>query len=128
MNIDKVQYWPIFLLADDRHVGCAGLRMYRLDERVYEIGFHLLRAYWARCFAEEAGRAIVAFAFESLGARALFAGHHPSNATSRRVLTKLGFHFTHEEFYSPTGLHHPCYLLRRNEWPHPSAPGLRSGP
>ena len=116
MTANNVQYWPIFLLADDQHVGCAGLRPYRLDEQIYEIGFHLRRAYWGRGLAEEAGRAIAAFAFESLGARALFAGHHPSNAASRHVLTKLGFHFTHEEFYAPTGLQHPSYLLSREAW------------
>jgi [ribosomal protein S5]-alanine N-acetyltransferase len=117
MIAGKVQYWPIFLLADGQHVGCAGLRPYRIDDQIYEIGFHLRRAYWGRGLAEEAGRAIAALAFESLGARALFAGHHPSNSASGRVLTKLGFHFTHEEFYAPSGLQHPSYLLRRDEWP-----------
>jgi ribosomal-protein-alanine N-acetyltransferase len=116
MIADKVQYWPIFLLADDRHVGCAGLRPYRIDERIYEIGFHLRSAYWGRGLAEEAGRAIVDFAFQSLRARALFAGRHPANRASHHVLTKLGFHFTHEELYSPTGLQHPSYLLRRDQW------------
>jgi [ribosomal protein S5]-alanine N-acetyltransferase len=112
----KVQYWPIFLPEDDRHVGCAGLRPYRLEEQIYEIGFHLRPAYWGRGLAEEAGRAAAAFAFESLGAEALFAGHHPANLASRRVLAKLGFQFTHEEQYALTGLMHPSYLLRRDEY------------
>jgi len=116
MIADGVQCWPIFLLADGQHAGCAGLRPFRLAEGIYEIGFHLRRAYWGRRLAEEAGRAITAFAFESLAARALFAGRHPSNLASHRVLTKLGFHFTHEEFYAPTGLQHPSYLLRREQW------------
>jgi RimJ/RimL family protein N-acetyltransferase len=111
----KVQYWPIFLLEDGQHVGCAGLRPYRLDEPIYEVGFHLRPAYWGRGLAEEAGRAAAAFAFETLGAKALFAGHHPANQASRHVLNKLGFRFTHEELYLPTGLLHPSYLLRRGE-------------
>jgi ribosomal-protein-alanine N-acetyltransferase len=113
---DKVQYWPIFFLADGRHVGCAGLRPYQADEQTYEIGFHLRAAYWSRGLAEEAGRAVAGFAFESLGAGALFAGHHPSNAASGRVLMKLGFHFTHEGIYAPTGLPDRCYLLTRETW------------
>lgn len=106
-----VQYWPIFLLGNDAHAGCAGLRPYRLDGRIYEIGFHLLPAYWGRGLATEAARAVIGYAFETIEARALFAGHHPANAASRRVLEKLGFRWTHEELYPPTGLQHPSYLL-----------------
>jgi ribosomal-protein-alanine N-acetyltransferase len=36
MTAYNVQYWPILLLQDDRHVGCAGLRPYRLDEQIYD--------------------------------------------------------------------------------------------
>lgn len=109
----NVQYWPIFLLEDGRHAGCAGLRPYRIEQHIYELGFHLRPEYWGRGLAEEAGRAVIEFAFEKIGAAALFAGHHPANAASCRVLGKLGFQFTHEEFYPPTGLKHPSYLLRR---------------
>jgi RimJ/RimL family protein N-acetyltransferase len=98
-------------------VGCAGLRLYRPDERIYELGFHLRPEYWGRGLAEEAGSAAAAFAFGTLGAKALFAGHHPANAASRRVLAKLGFRFTHEEFYPPTGMMHPSYLLQRSGAP-----------
>lgn len=110
MARSNVQYWPLFLLANDDHVGCAGLRPYRPSEQIYEMGYHLRPAYWGRGLAQEAGRAIIGFAFEELGAKGLFAGHHPANAASRRVLEKLGFRFTHEEFYPPTGAKHPSYL------------------
>ncbi len=113
MNAHLVQYWPFFLLCDNAHVGCAGLRPYKLNDRIYEMGFHLRPAYWGRGLAVEAGHAIVTFAFATLGARALFAGHHPQNGASRTVLEKLGFSFTHEELYAPTGLRHPSYLLSR---------------
>lgn len=108
----SVQYWPIFLLENDEHVGCAGLRPYRMEEKVYELGFHLRWEYWGRGLAVEAARAVIGFAFDTIGAKALFAGHHPQNSASQRVLAKLGFQLTHEEFYPPTGLQHPSYLLR----------------
>lgn len=108
----NVQYWPIFLLAGgEAHVGCAGLQPYKLDEKIYELGVHLLPAYWGQGFAVEAGKVVIAFAFESLGARSLFAGHHPENHASRSVLGKLGFEYTGEVFYPPTGLMEPAYLL-----------------
>jgi len=106
-----LQYWPIFLRASGEHVGCAGLRPYRPSERVHELGFHLLPAYWGQGLAEEAARAVILYAFGTVGASGLFAGHHPENAASRRVLQKLGFRYTHDELYPPTGLMHPSYFL-----------------
>jgi RimJ/RimL family protein N-acetyltransferase len=113
MAANGVQYWPVFLRSRGAHAGCAGLRPYRSEDRIYELGFHLRPEHWGRGLAEEAGRALIRYAFETIGAKALFAGHHPENHASRRVLAKLGFRLTHEEFYAPTGLMHPSYLLER---------------
>jgi [ribosomal protein S5]-alanine N-acetyltransferase len=106
-----IQYWPIFQLADAAHVGCCGLRPYR--EGTPELGVHIRPAFWRRGFALEAARAVIAHAFGPLGARALFAGHNPHNAASRALLAKLGFRYTHDELYPPTGLLHPSYRLQR---------------
>jgi ribosomal-protein-alanine N-acetyltransferase len=46
----------------------------------------------------------------------LFAGHNPKNEASRHILAKLGFRYTHDELYEPTGLQHPCYLLTAEEY------------
>jgi RimJ/RimL family protein N-acetyltransferase len=110
-----VQYWPVFLLATGGFAGCAGLRPYRPEEEIFELGFHLRPAYWGQGLAMEAGHALIRYAFETLGAKGLFAGHHPANAASRRVLEKLGFALRGEEFYAPTGLMHPAYRLMRVE-------------
>jgi ribosomal-protein-alanine N-acetyltransferase len=75
------------------------------------MGFYLRPRYWGAGLAEEAGRGVIDYAFSSLGAGSLFAAHHPQNATSGRVLEKLGFRFTHEELYPPTGLKHRAYVL-----------------
>jgi [ribosomal protein S5]-alanine N-acetyltransferase len=107
----KVQYWPIFLLENNDLVGCAGLRPYKNDGHVLELGFHLRPDYWGQGVAHEAARAVIAFAFETLPIESLFAGHHPANAASERLLKKLGFRWTHEEIYPPTGLMNPAYRL-----------------
>ncbi len=107
----KVQYWPVFLLHDGELAGCAGLRPYREDKQILELGFHFRPQYWGQGLAYEAAQAVIAFAFETLAIKALFAGHHPENAASERLLGKLGFRFTHQEFYPPTGLLEPAYLL-----------------
>lgn len=108
-----VQYWPIFLLVKNEHVGCCGLRPYDLTQPIYEIGFHIRKAFWGQGYAFEAAQTVIAYAFETLGAKGLFAGHNPTNEASRRLLTKLGFQYTHDEYYAPTGLNHPSYLLKR---------------
>jgi [ribosomal protein S5]-alanine N-acetyltransferase len=108
-----VQYWPIFLLESGEHSGCAGLRPYRVEERVYELGVHLRPQFWGQGLATEAGRAVIAHGFDDLRAEALFAGHNPANYMSQRLLLKLGFVYTHDEFYPPTGLRHPSYILRK---------------
>jgi RimJ/RimL family protein N-acetyltransferase len=107
-----VQYWPVFLLEADEHIGAAGLRPYRVEEGIYELGVHLRPAFWKRGLATEAARAVMDYAFSKQGAKALFAGHHPGNEASRELLRKLGFAYTHEELYPPTGLMHPSYLFR----------------
>ena len=109
----RVQYWPIFLLDRGEFVGCCGLRSYRDERSVYEIGFHLRRTYWGQGLAVEAARAVMGYAFDRLKATVLSAGHHPANVASRRVLEKLGFQYTHDELYPPTGLQHPTYRLTR---------------
>jgi RimJ/RimL family protein N-acetyltransferase len=108
-----VQYWPLFLLDSGDHAGCGGLRPYRPEEKVFEVGFHLRPECWGKGLAAEAANGIIKFAFEELDAHALFAGHHPANVGSKRVLEKLGFRFSHSEFYPPTGLQHPSYILDR---------------
>jgi ribosomal-protein-alanine N-acetyltransferase len=105
-----VQYWPIFLLENDQFIGCCGLRPHG---DIHALGFHLLPAFWGRGYAREAAQAAIGYAFGTIGAEVLFAGHHPLNAPSKRVLEALGFVYWRDELYPPTGLMHPSYLLRK---------------
>jgi RimJ/RimL family protein N-acetyltransferase len=114
MREHRVQYWPIFLRESGEHVGCAGLRPYDVDQRVYELGVHLRQEFWGQGLAVEAGKAVIDYAFGSLRAAALFAGHHPKNEMSQKFLLKLGFTYTQDELYPPTGLKHPSYKLMRS--------------
>ena len=102
-----IQYWPVFESA--KFVGCCGLRPRAAG--VHELGFHLVPTAWGRGLATEAARATIDHAFRVLGVAALFAGHHPDNDASRRLLEKLGFRWTHDELYGPSGRMHPCYEL-----------------
>lgn len=106
-----LQYWPMLRIDGGAFVGVCGLKPAQPEERIFEMGYHLLPAYWGQGLASEAGAAVVRLAFETLGIAALTAGHHPENAASGRVLEKLGFVRTGAELFAPTGLMHPAYRL-----------------
>lgn len=108
----KIQYWPIYLLENNECVGCCGLRPYDPEKNILEIGVHLKQKYWGMGFAKEACLCVIEHAFKTLKVNAIFAGHNPKNMSSANLLKKLGFEYTHDEFYEPTGLMHPSYLLK----------------
>ncbi|CAB1058460.1 hypothetical protein D1BOALGB6SA_3216 [Olavius sp. associated proteobacterium Delta 1] len=119
IRIDKqygVQYWPIFRLETNGHVGCCGLRPYDLSGGIFEIGFHIRSNLWRRGYAREAAVAVIGYAFNRLKVNGLFAGHNPKNEISQHLLNQLGFHYTHAEYYPPTGLDHPSYALNADEY------------
>jgi len=107
MDTHRFQYWPIYLLSDNEHVGCCGLQ----EDAIHELGFHLRPKYWGQGLAVEAARAVIAFAFGTIGAKSLSAGHHPKNGSSKKVLEKLGFRYTHDEFFAALGMDIPYYLI-----------------
>ena len=101
MNAHKVQYWPVFSLQNHELVGCAGLRPYGGDEDVFELGVHLRPSYWGQGIALEAARAVIGYAFEHMAAKSLFAGHHPANLGSAKLLRKLDFLSRMKNFTRP---------------------------
>lgn len=114
-NYEKyhVQYFPIFDLTNGELIGCCGLRPYKCEKNVYEIGFHLRKKYWKQGYGFEAASAMIEYAFDVLQAKELKAGHNPNNIASKKLLTKLGFQYEADEYYKPTGLYHPSYSLKQ---------------
>lgn len=104
-----VQYWKLYNLETSEFMGCCGLKPYHEETDIYELGFQLLPAFWNKGYASEAARFSLTYALEVLKARNVFAGHHPQNESSRKLLTKLRFTAFTTEFYEPTGLVHPLY-------------------
>ncbi|ARC86662.1 acetyltransferase family protein [Clostridium argentinense CDC 2741] len=112
----NIQYWPIYLKETNENIGCCGLRPYDYENKIFEIGIHLKENYWGAGIATEACSAVIKYAFTNLNAKAIFAGHNPKNIASAQLLKKLGFTYTHDEFYPPTGLNHPSYLMTEQEY------------
>jgi len=62
-------------------------------------------------YAYEAARAAINYSFDVLKVDKLYAGHHPQNKASEKLLLRLGFQYIGLNFYEPTGLYHPSYEL-----------------
>ncbi|QDY86260.1 GNAT family N-acetyltransferase [Paenibacillus polymyxa] len=108
----QVQYWPLFELERGGMIGCCGLRPYNNGTQMFELGFHLKNEYWGKGYAFEAASAVLEYARNNLKTEYIVAGHHPENAASAKLLGKLGFEYTHNEYYDATGLEHPTYKLK----------------
>jgi len=107
----NIQCWPIFLLETNEFIGCCGLRPYMPAERVYELSFQIIPAFRGNGYAYEAARAVIEYAYTQLQATSIFAGHHPQNIITKALIEKLGFWYVYDEYYEPTGMYHPSYLL-----------------
>ena len=70
-------------------VGAVGLVIDKRFDRA-ELGFWIGVPYWNRGFCTEAGHALLAFGFGTLGLNRVHASHLARNPASGRVMEKLG--------------------------------------
>ena len=63
-------------------------------------------------FGTQAALGALEYAREKLQLSKVYAGHHPDNHASEKILKKLGFEFIENVFYEPTGLMHPSYVCK----------------
>jgi RimJ/RimL family protein N-acetyltransferase len=85
--------WFQFAIADptsDEHVGDVGLGVDTDDMSRVELGFTLARAYQGKGYATEAVTRVIAYAFEQLGAEAVFAVADARNHASIALLERIG--------------------------------------
>lgn len=88
-------------LKSGKPVGSIGLRLNgstdmtdRDDE--CELGYWIGKPFWGQGLVPEAARALLRYAFEQLGMRAVWCGYYEGNDKSRRVQEKLGFVYQHK--------------------------------
>ena len=110
------QYWPIFPRETGGFAGCSGLRPTEEGEGVLELGVHIARSSWGARIGEEAARAVLGYAFATLGIRTIVAGHGPRNVNSKALILRLGFVYSHEEPWGARGILHPRYTLTLESW------------
>ena len=89
---DDVPFGFAAAYESEAFVGWFHLRPSVADASMLELGYRLRRAAWGRGLATEGGRALIAYAFETLGQAEVDACTDPNNAASIRVMEKCGMH------------------------------------
>lgn len=117
-------FWAVEEKATGRFIGWFHLRP-DPDHPVPdepELGYRLLRDAWGHGYATEGSRALIARAFEELGARRVWAATMAINVASRRVMEKAGlrhvraFHANWPERIPGDEHGDVEYALTREEW------------
>ena len=90
------------------------------DARGGELGFIVPPRHQGKGYATEAARALLGWAFEEVGFHRIYARHEPRNATSGRVLEKLGMrreaHFIENEWVKGEWQSEVVCAILEREW------------
>jgi RimJ/RimL family protein N-acetyltransferase len=94
-SFDELGYglWAVQHLADGRFLGFTGLARQTFPAHftpAVEIGWRFARSVWGHGYATEAGRAVLGFAFGTLGLDEVVSITARTNAPSRAVMDRLG--------------------------------------
>ena len=107
--------WVIIDRESRKPIGDSGFYFLPDGKRV-ELGYRLSRAYWGQGFATEVGQRWIEVAGEFISEPAIFAFAHPDNASSFRVMNKLGFKFIQNEtFYGLDALLYSLQITNKSE-------------
>jgi len=99
------------LKADGAALGMCGLLKRDTLEDV-DIGFAFFPEHWGRGYAKEAAAAVLAHARTTLGLQRIAAIVDPTNASSIKLLERLGFRYERPIRMSPEAAEISLYLSR----------------
>ncbi|MDO1447278.1 GNAT family N-acetyltransferase [Rhodocytophaga aerolata] len=97
--------WAVIEKESQEFIGWAGLKFIRdtinRHTYYYDLGYRFIKRYWGKGYATEAAKASLAFGFNNLQLKEIYAMAHLANQASQQVLTKVGMQFietfTYEE-------------------------------
>jgi RimJ/RimL family protein N-acetyltransferase len=93
MHHQEMHGFSMWALVERRSGALVGDAGFLVHEDGVEIGWHLRRSAWGQGYATEAARACLAYGFDQLGFVRVSAFTELGNATSLRVIEKLGMLF-----------------------------------
>lgn len=112
---DEQPYGFLAAYEGERFVGWFHLRpTVAPGETMLELGYRLRREAWGRGLASEGARALVRYAFEELGERAVDACADPRNAGSIKVMEKCGMRYAGRFVHPRIPLEVVRYVVERD--------------
>ncbi|HEX5625777.1 MAG TPA: GNAT family N-acetyltransferase [Saprospiraceae bacterium] len=109
--------WAVVEKSSNRFIGWSGLK--KVTETVnhhinyYDLGYRLIRSHWGQGYATESARAALAYGFDQLQLKEIYAAAHSDNLASQNILTKVGFRFI--ETFDDDGAKHHWYKILRGQ-------------
>ncbi len=86
--------WAVIEKETNSFVGWAGLKFVRekINNHInyHNVGYRLIKKYWGKGYATEAAKASLAYGFDELKLKDIYAMADVNNDASRRVLEKVG--------------------------------------
>ena len=107
----NLNIWAVFTKENSRYVGHAGIYPRPTRNQDWEFVYFLSRNAWAKGYATEIARRIIAYGFEELNLPEVFATVDDEHSASIRVLEKAGMKFKNYEF--DDGGRFSVYSIRR---------------
>lgn len=102
--------WAVEHMATGDLIGHCGLQQVDYAP-VPELAFALARAYWRKGLAQEAGKAVLRYGFETLQLPRIVAVFVPENKAARAVVEKIGMKF--ERYAWVNGARIPFYAIEQ---------------
>ena len=84
--------WGFVLKETGELFGSGGL-IWEEDQKLYQVGYNIMKTHWNHGYTTEAMRAILSFAAANLGIKRVLGGHAKDNFASAKVIEKLGFSY-----------------------------------
>jgi RimJ/RimL family protein N-acetyltransferase len=118
-TFDRGEGLVFAVTLDGAVTGVVGLRLHKENDSA-EIGYWIGVPFWNQGIASEAARAVVGYAFDTLGLHRVFAEHFTRNGASGMVLRRIGMR--HEgsarQAHKKWGEYLDCerYAILRDEW------------
>jgi RimJ/RimL family protein N-acetyltransferase len=99
--------WLVSLKETGESLGWCGLK-YHSDSGDTDLGYRLMKRYWGKGYATEAGRACLDYGFKEFGLKRIIGRVATGNLASIQVLKKLGMTFFGEDHLhdSPAYIYH----------------------
>ena len=110
--------WAVLDKQTGIFIGWAGLKWVtepmNAHNHYYDLGYRLIKGYWGSGYATEAARAVLDYAFRTIGTDAVYALTECGNTASDRVLLKSGFRLV--DRFELDGVAHNWYEIGKADF------------